>query len=43
MKKASLILKLASVLLVVAMLLTAFSVNAADVNGYYKTIGRNRA
>ena len=36
--KASLILKLASVLLVVAMLFSTFSVAATAVNSYYKTI-----
>lgn len=38
MKKASLTFKLASVLLAVAVLLSAFSVSATTVNGYYKTI-----
>ena len=36
--KAALALKLASVLLAVAMVLSVFSVSAADINGYYKTI-----
>ena len=38
MKNKAVLHRIASVLLAIAMLVSVFSVSAADINGYYKTI-----